>query len=311
MQPGLLYAHPLFARHEVPRGHPEHAGRVAAVMQALQPLVDSGHLDMRTPTAADDDLLLLVHQRAHVDAIKGHAPAGGLVALDGDTFMGPNSLAAARHAAGAVVDAVDAVMSGEALRAFCAVRPPGHHADPHRAMGFCLFSNVAIGARHARQRWGLKRVAVVDFDVHHGNGTQRVAESDPGILCASIHQSPLWPGTGAADETGPAGNVVNVPVAPGTEGAQWRAMVTTDLLPALAAFEPELILVSAGFDAHRDDPLAGLGLVEADYDWITRRLVAQARRTAGGRVVSSLEGGYDVQALGRCAFVHVHALLDG
>jgi len=206
---------------------------------------------------------------------------------------------------------VDAVLAGQVRNAFCAVRPPGHHAEPDQAMGFCLFNNVAIGALHARTAHSLRRIAVVDFDVHHGNGTQAAFWTDPDLFFASTHQAPLYPGTGAAHEAGVAGNVLNLPLPAGSDGIRLRRAVEQRLLPALAAFRPELILVSAGFDAHADDPLAGLELVEDDYAWITERLVAAADTLCGGRLVSTLEGGYDLAALGRSVAAHVRALMTG
>jgi acetoin utilization deacetylase AcuC-like enzyme len=247
-----------------------------------------------------------VHPKALVDALFEAAPQGDLVAIDADTVMSPGSLKAALLAAGATVQAVEAVGRGEARRAFCAVRPPGHHAEPNRPMGFCLFSSVAIAAR-AAQAAGLARVAIVDFDVHHGNGTQAVVEADPSLFYASIHQSPLYPGTGGADETG-VGNVVNAPARPHAPRELWRGLFETRLIPALAAFRPDLVMISAGFDAHRRDPLAQQSLEAEDFAWATRAVVEAARDSAKGRVVSSLEGGYDLEALGRSAAAHVEAL---
>jgi acetoin utilization deacetylase AcuC-like enzyme len=304
-----LYTHELFAAHEVPNGHPEHSGRVRSVLAALRPLESEG-LERAEAQDLDDEAILRAHDAAYLDALKGWSPEAGFVAIDGDTFMGPHSLEAARHAAGAVVAAVDAVMAGDTDRAFCAVRPPGHHAEPHRAMGFCLLSNIGIGALHAKAKWGLKRVAIFDFDVHHGNGSQRLAERDPDLLVISAHQFPHWPFTGAESETGLNGNVVNVQIPPETSGPEWRTLMKRHALPALHAFEPELILISAGFDAHRDDPLGQLSLLESDYAWITKEISLISRATAGGKLVSALEGGYELEALGRCSYAHVRALMD-
>src|SRR6202035_5184369 len=231
------------------------------------------------------------------------------VGIDADTILSPASGAAALRAAGAVVAAVDAVVSKEADNAFCAVRPPGHHAEPQRAMGFCLFNNAAIGALRAREVHGLARVAVVDFDVHHGNGTQAAFEADRSLFYASTHQYPLYPGTGSASETG-VGNIVNVPLRPMSGSSQFRAAMTERILPALDAFRPELVLISAGFDAHRSDPLAQLLFDEEDYTWITEKLIEIADRRAGGRLVSTLEGGYDLPALGASAAAHIRVLMS-
>jgi acetoin utilization deacetylase AcuC-like enzyme len=231
------------------------------------------------------------------------------VALDGDTIMSEGSAEAALRAAGGACAAVDAVMAGEVGAAFAAVRPPGHHAEPARAMGFCLFNNVAVAALHARARWGLRRVAVVDFDVHHGNGTQAMFWDDADLFFASSHQSPCYPGTGRVGETGVAGNVVNAPLPPGTDGAGFRAAWSGRILPALEGFAPELLIVSAGFDAHRADPLANLNLSETDFAWVTGELVAVADRVAGGRIVSCLEGGYDLAALAASAAAHLKVLM--
>ncbi len=235
-------------------------------------------------------------------------PERGYAGIDADTILSPGSGEAALRAAGAAVAAVDAVVAGEARNAFCAVRPPGHHAEPGRAMGFCLFNNVAIGAARARAVHGLDRVAVIDFDVHHGNGTQASFERDPSLFYASTHQSPLYPGTGARSERG-VGNIVNVPLPPMAGSAEFRRGVEASILPALDAFAPDLVMVSAGFDAHRRDPLAQLMLVEEDYAWVTQRLLECAARHARGRLVSTLEGGYDLGALGASAAAHVRALM--
>jgi acetoin utilization deacetylase AcuC-like enzyme len=247
-----------------------------------------------------------VHPGGYVRTILDASPEQGVRALDPDTVLSPGSVRAARLAAGAVIDAVKAVAAGEMTRAFCAVRPPGHHAEPDRAMGFCLFSSVAVAAR-AAQAAGLARVAVIDFDVHHGNGTQAAVEADSTLFLGSIHQMPLYPGTGAASETG-VGNVVNVPVAPHAARESWRASFQGGLMPALEAFAPDLILISSGFDAHRRDPLAHQSLEAEDFAWATRAVAEVARRACHGRIVSSLEGGYDLEGLGRSAVAHVHAL---
>jgi acetoin utilization deacetylase AcuC-like enzyme len=260
------------------------------------------------PEAAREDLLR-VHPRRHVEGILAAVPKTGHVGIDADTVLSPASGEAALRAAGAVTAAVDAVVAKEADNAFCAVRPPGHHAEPQRAMGFCLFNNAAIGALRAREAHGLGRVAVVDFDVHHGNGTQAAFEADGGLFYASTHQYPLYPGTGAASETG-VGNVVNVPLRPMAGSSQFRLGVTQRILPALDAFRPELVVVSAGFDAHRSDPLAQLMLEEADYTWVTEKLLEVAYRHAAGRLVATLEGGYDLPALAASAAAHIRVLMS-
>jgi len=261
------------------------------------------------PEAALDDLTR-VHPPRFVERLLAAVPQAGHVGIDADTVMSPASGRAALHAAGAVAAAVDAVIAGEGANAFCAVRPPGHHAEPDRAMGFCLFNNVAVGALRAKEVHGVGRVAVVDFDVHHGNGTQARFWDDASLFYGSTHQSPLYPGTGSARETGAANNVVNVPLPPMAGSAQFRQGMERVMLPALDAFRPEMVLISAGFDAHRSDPLAQLMLDEADYTWATEQLIDIARRHAGGRVVSTLEGGYDLGALGACAAAHVCALMS-
>ena len=289
--------------HVTPPGHPEQVARLGAVLDALDGIA---LLRVKAPLAAEDDLLR-AHPQAHIDALRAAAPATGWRALDADTHMSPGTLAAAYRAAGAVVRAVDLVMAGEVANAFAAMRPPGHHAERATAMGFCFFGNVAIAAKHALDHHGLSRVAIVDFDVHHGNGTQDLVEDDPRILFCSTHQSPLYPGTGAAHETG-VGNVLNVPLRGGTGSKAFRDVMERLVLPRVDAFAPELILISAGFDAHRDDPLAGLELTEDDFAWITARLCDLADSHCHGRVVSALEGGYDLLALGASAAAHVRIL---
>jgi acetoin utilization deacetylase AcuC-like enzyme len=303
-----LFTHPDMAAHDPSahpeRGeHPERPARLAAVLDALE---DSDlSLDRRDAPLAGRAALERVHPAAFVDAIVAAAPTSGLVQLDPDTAMSPGSLKAALRAAGAVVEAVERVARGDLLSAFCAVRPPGHHAEPERAMGFCLFSSVAIGAR-AAQAAGLKRVAVVDFDVHHGNGTQAAFETDPNLFFASVHQSPLYPGTGMETERG-VGNIANAVVPPSAPRELWRKRFES-LMEKVEAHRPDLILISAGFDAHARDPLAQQRLEAEDFAWATRAVVSVARATSKGRIVSSLEGGYDLEALGRSALAHARAL---
>lgn len=299
-----LFTHPDMLDHRPGTGHPERPERLQAVLDALD-AADLG-LDRRAATEASIADLERLHPAAHVARILRAAPVEGLNALDADTLLSPGSVRAARLAAGAVIDAVRAVARGETARAFAAVRPPGHHAEPAQAMGFCLFSNVAVAARVA-QAEGMARIAVIDFDVHHGNGTQAAFEDDDSLFLGSIHQMPLYPGTGAVSETG-VGNIVNAPVPPHAAREAWRATFAGGLMPGLQAFAPDLILISAGFDAHRRDPLAHQSLEAEDFAWATRAVIEVARSCCGGKVVSSLEGGYDLEGLGRSAVAHVQAL---
>jgi acetoin utilization deacetylase AcuC-like enzyme len=303
----LLYTHPDCLAHDPGEHHPESPDRLRAVLAALAAEEFAG-LERREAPRAALDVVALVHDRGYVDALLDAVPASGHAALDPDTVLSPRSGEAALRAAGAVCAAVDAVIAGEARNAFCAVRPPGHHAEPDHAMGFCLFNSVAIGARHALGHSGIERVAVIDFDVHHGNGTQAMFESDADLFYASTHQMPLYPGTGAASERG-VGNIVNAPLRPNSGSPEFRYAFGNIILPALADFRPDFLIVSAGFDAHRRDPLAQLNLTEDDYDWVTRQLTGLAERLCGSRLVSSLEGGYDLQALGASAAAHVRALM--
>jgi acetoin utilization deacetylase AcuC-like enzyme len=305
----LLFTHPSMLRHETPPGHAEHAGRLQAVLDALE----DTKLDRREAPHASREAIARVHPERYIDALE---PAfaetqDARVRLDPDTYISEGSREAIYRAAGACVAAVDAVMQGEDDMAFCAVRPPGHHAEPITPMGFCVFNNVAIGAMHALEAHGLKKLAVIDFDVHHGNGTQTIAEKEPRLFFASTHQAPLYPGTGAANETGIAHNVVNVPLPAGAASAQWRQAMQQHVLPALDAFAPELILVSAGFDAHKADPLAQMELEAEDFAWAGQELRALALRHCKGRLVSTLEGGYDLAALAHSAKAYVDALQRG
>lgn len=292
--------------HEAPPGHAEHAGRLQAVLDALA----DGDFDRREAPFADRDAIQRVHSGRLIDALEpAFAEAqDARVQLDPDTFLSAGSREAIYRAAGACVAAVDAVMHGDSEMAFCAVRPPGHHAEPVSPMGFCIFNNVGIAAMHALEAHGLSRVAVIDFDVHHGNGTQTIAEKDARLFFASTHQAPLYPGTGAANETGAAHNVVNAPLPPGAGSREWREAMETQVLPALDNFAPELILVSAGFDAHKDDPLAQMELLDEDFAWAGRELRRRALQHCHGRLVSTLEGGYDLAALARSAKAYVGAL---
>ncbi|GGM07160.1 acetoin utilization protein [Pseudooceanicola nanhaiensis] len=300
-----LLTHPDCLNHLTPEGHPERVARLEALLPRLE---GKDLLRVRAPLAADDDLLL-AHPQDHLDAIKAAEPERGIRQLDPDTWMSPGSLQAALRAAGGAVRAVDMVLSGEADNAFVACRPPGHHAETRAPMGFCLFGTVAIAAKHALERHGLERVAIVDFDVHHGNGTQDLVQSDGRILFVSTHQMPLYPGTGAPSETGPAGTVLNIALDEGTTGEVYRRILTDTILPRLRAFRPELLILSAGFDAHANDPLAGLSLETADFAFVTEELCRMAAEVCEGRVVSCLEGGYDLDALAESGEAHVDALI--
>jgi acetoin utilization deacetylase AcuC-like enzyme len=303
----LLYTHEACLSHDPGAFHPECPDRLRAVMAALAAPSFAGLERRVAPVAALDDIAR-VHPRRHIDALFKTMPGEGYAPIDADTILSPGSGEAALRAAGACVAAVDAVLTGEAKNAFCAVRPPGHHAEPDRAMGFCLFNNVVVGALQARAVHGAKRIAVIDFDVHHGNGTQAVAEHDANLFYASTHQWPLYPGTGSSTERG-LGNVVNVPLRAGSGSAEFRHAITEWIMPELDAFVPDLLMISAGFDAHRNDPLAGLRLDEGDFAWVTEQLVDFAARRCGGRVVSTLEGGYDLDALASSTAAHVAALM--
>ena len=301
-----LITHADCLEHVTPEGHPERVARLEHVLHALQ------GLDLRRESAplAEMAHLAYVHPQAHIDAILAAEPAEGVIQLDADTWMSPGSVNAALRAAGAVVKAVDMVLDDEVGNAFCAIRPPGHHAETATPMGFCLFGNAAIGAKHALEAHSLSRVAVVDFDVHHGNGTQDLLWNEARALTITSQQMPLWPGTGEQTERGAHDNVLNIPLAPRTGGAEMRAAYGSKVFPRLRDFKPELIIISAGFDAHQDDPLAELQWSTEDFRWLTRELCALAAELCEGRVVSTLEGGYDLSALAESARAHVDILME-
>ena len=298
--------HPSFLLHEMGAGHPECPERLTAIGDRLVAAGLGGYLVHHEAPAASREQVLRAHREAYVDELEAVSPEQGHVYLDPDTALNPHSLDAAWHAAGALVLATDLVMNGECNNAFCAVRPPGHHAVRGGAMGFCIFNSVAVGVLHALEAHGLSRVAVVDFDVHHGNGTEDIFRDDPRVQMVSTFQHPLYPYSGVE----PLGdNMFNVPLPPGTDGKGFREAVEGIWLPALDAFAPEAIYISAGFDAHREDPLAGLAFTEADFGWVTRELMNVADRHAQGRVISTLEGGYALSALGRSVAEHVRELI--
>ena len=298
--------HPDFLKHEMGSHHPECPERIQAINDQL---IRSGidrllhHLD--APLATEEQLEL-VHSPDHIAFVKERSPVSGYFMLDGDTIMNPHTWSAALRAAGAAIAGVDAVMKGEVENVFCAIRPPGHHAEPTRSMGFCVFDNVAVAARYAMETYGIERVAIIDFDVHHGNGTEAAFFNDPNVLMCSFFQHPFYPYSGLDR----ASNMVNVPLPASTRGDVVRSIVEEQWLPRLRDFEPELIIISAGFDAHREDDLGQMGLVEDDYAWITKQLKGVANQYAQGRIVSCLEGGYNLSALGRSVVAHVKALAD-
>jgi len=298
--------HPACLLHEMGPDHPECPERLASINDHVIAFGLDGHVTRYEATPATHEQLARVHAAEYVEAIGRAAPKSGLRYLDPDTALNPHSVEAALHAAGAVVQAVDLVCRGEHQSAFCAVRPPGHHAESRRAMGFCIFNNVAVGTAHALAEHDIDRVAIVDFDVHHGNGTEEMFSDDRRVLMVSTFQYPLYPYSGIDN---PAPNMVNVPLSAGSGSDEFREVVRSRWIPALDAFAPDLIVISAGFDAHRDDPLAGLMFADSDYAWVTRELMAVAARHADGRIVSSLEGGYALSALGRSAASHVRELI--
>ena len=301
-----LITHEECLQHVTPPGHPEQVARLDAVLGALEGVELTR---VAAPYAADDDILR-AHPPAHLAAMKRAVPNEGWRSLDADTHMSAGSLGAALRAAGGAVKAVDMVMAGEVGNAFVATRPPGHHAEKEIAMGFCFFGNIAIAAKHALDHHGLGRVAIVDFDVHHGNGTQDLVEEDARIFFASTHQMPLYPGTGYPEETGAHDNVLNIPLADGADSGAFRDMMEAHILPAVSKHKPELILISAGFDAHARDPLAGMLLTEEDFAWATQKICDLADEHCGGKVVSCLEGGYDLEALAASARAHVDVLKE-
>jgi acetoin utilization deacetylase AcuC-like enzyme len=305
--PTLYVSHPAFVEHLVPAGHPERPERMRAIERAMEAEAFQSLARVEAPLA-DAMVAALAHPESYVEEIERIRPREGMVRLDGDTTMSPGTWEALLRALGGATLAVDEVMTGKARNAFCAMRPPGHHAEAAVAMGFCVFNFAFVAAKHAQKTHGAERVAIVDFDVHHGNGTQALAWSDSSVFYASTHQMPLFPGTGDRSETG-VGNIVNAPMRAGDGGQRFHEAFDEAILPALRTFSPDLVIISAGFDAHERDPLGGLLLKDSDYAWMTRALLDVAQDTAGGRVVSILEGGYDLQGLAQSTAAHVRALM--
>jgi acetoin utilization deacetylase AcuC-like enzyme len=310
MSTTLLLSHPACLEHQTPMGHPERPDRLRAIERALEDEKFQTLAREQAPLG-EPDVIALCHPMDYVEAIRSATPDEGFIALDADTSMSPGSFEAALRAVGGGIQAVDEVMTGKVANAFVAVRPPGHHAETARPMGFCLFNNAAIAARYAQKKHGAERVAVVDFDVHHGNGSQDIFWSDKSVMYCSTHEMPLYPGTGSTSERGEFNTIVNAPLRAGDGGAEFRIAFENMILPRLREFRPDLIVVSAGFDAHTRDPLANLNLVEADYAWVTQKLMEIADQSAGGRIVSMLEGGYDLQGLARSVAAHVTTLMRG
>ncbi|MEX2127906.1 MAG: histone deacetylase family protein [Xanthobacteraceae bacterium] len=306
----LLISHDSGLKHATPSGHPERADRLHAVMAALEDEKFAA-LAREPAPQGEFEAITQVHPMEYVEALRAAVPGQGVARIDADTSLSPGSWEPILRAAGGAVLAVDEVMTEHASNAFVAMRPPGHHAETATAMGFCFFNNAAIAARHARKHYGADRVAIVDFDVHHGNGSQEIFWSDASVMYCSTHEMPLYPGSGSRSERGEHNNIVNAPLAAGDGGAEFREAFQSVILPRLEEFRPDLIVVSAGFDAHMRDPLANLNLSEADFGWVTQKLLAVADRHASGRLVSVLEGGYDLQGLSNSVAAHVQALMRG
>ena len=306
----LLLSHPACLNHLTPSGHPERPDRLRAIEQALEDEKFQSLARVEAPRGPLD-VIALCHPMDYVEAIRDASPAEGLVRLDADTAMSPGSFEAALRAVGGAKLAVDEIMTGKATNAFVATRPPGHHTETARPMGFCLFNNAAIAARYAQKTYGAERAAIVDFDVHHGNGSQDIFWADKTVMYCSTHEMPLYPGTGAIGERGEFGTIVNAPLSAGDGGDAFREAFETVILPRLREFKPDILVISAGFDAHTRDPLANLNLVETDFSWVTKKLMELSETTAQGRIVSLLEGGYDLQGLSRSVAAHVTALMRG
>ena len=306
----LLLSHPACLDHLNPMGHPERPDRIRAIERVLEQEKFQGLAREQAPMASIE-MIALAHPLDYVEQVRDAAPKEGMVRLDADTTMSPGTFEAAMRAAGGAVQAVDEVMTGKVANAFVATRPPGHHAETATPMGFCLFNNAAVAARHAQKQHGAERVAIVDFDVHHGNGSQDIFWNDATVMYCSTHQMPLYPGTGAVSERGTKNTIVNAPLRPGDGGDEFRDAMESVVLPRLEGFAPDLVIISAGFDAHMRDPLANLNFLERDYTWVTQKLMELAAHRAKGRVVSLLEGGYDLEGLSRSVAAHVTALMRG
>jgi len=305
-----LYSHDIFVEHLTPAGHPERPDRIRVVKDVLEK-EDFDALVRFETEQADESSFLQAHPESQVDMLRESVPEEGIFRVDPDTAMSPKSWDCVKHAVGGGLAAVDAVFEGNADNAFLAARPPGHHAEKTKAMGFCFINTAAVMARHAQKKHGAERVAIVDFDVHHGNGTQDIFWDDASVLYCSTHQMPLYPGSGAKDETGEHGNIANAPLSPGMGGEGFKEAFNTRVLPALEAFKPDFIIISAGFDAHHRDPLANILLEEDDFDWATGKLMDAAQKSADGRLASLLEGGYDLQGLAQSCETHVKRLMNG
>lgn len=303
-----LYHHNDCLAHDPGPAHPENAGRLNACMAALRSASFHRQVEYIAAPEGSDDQILLAHSPHMLDLVKATAPKEGRRSLDADTTMSPGSLMAALRGVGAACKGIDDLMAGACLHAFCLTRPPGHHATPSRPMGFCIFNQIAIAALYAMQRHGLQRVAIVDFDVHHGNGTQAILNGKPGMFYLSTHESPHYPGSGARAENR-VDNILNVPLRAGTDDQEYREIFASEIIPALNAFKPQLLLVSAGFDAHINDPLANLGLLEATYEWLGRQLRKVANTHANGRLLSVLEGGYNLDVLGQSLVAYIEGTL--
>lgn len=305
----FLFENPIFLEHQTPEGHPERSDRIRALNLALEHERFAPLMREKAPQA-NEDFVLLAHPERHLAAVMSDMPEEGINQVEADTYASPASLQAALTGIGGAIAAVDAVFSGKTDNAFVAARPPGHHAERDKAMGFCFFNNAAIAARHAQKAHGAERIAIVDWDVHHGNGTQDIFYNDPSVLFCSTHQMPLYPGTGAKDETG-AGNIVNAPLSANDGSDHFREAFRSRVLPRVADFRPDLIIISAGFDAHHRDPLAQINLVADDFDWATAKLMELSEKSANNRVVSLLEGGYDLEGLAESAATHIYRLMRG
>ena len=304
----ILYTHPACLDHDTSPNHPESANRLRKILEALETPNFDGLIRRESPLASLEQIQA-IHPKEHVNSIFSKIPSSGYCKIDADTIVSMDSKEAALRSAGAVIAAVDSVMSKEANNAFCAIRPPGHHAETNRSMGFCLFNNIALGAEHVMKTYGLKKIAVIDFDVHHGNGTQEIFMKNPNLFYASTHQSPLYPGTGNVTEIGPNKNIINCPLPPGSGSEEFREAMYSLILPSLIEFAPQFLFISAGFDAHIKDPLAQMELTNEDFAWITEKLCEVSEQCCFGRIVSALEGGYDLNALAEATAEHVETLM--